>query len=77
MPDAYTLLQVAEAVGVIAVGIGSAFFSRKAAKHSEPTSNGWTAGLGRRLDRQDQALSRIEEKIDDHYRWHLDRTGDK
>lgn len=65
-----TTLQIAEALGVVILGLSSTWFSQRAATRSKATSNGWTAGLGRRLDRQDAILTRIEEKIDGHVRDH-------
>lgn len=70
MIDSYTILQLAEASGVVLVGLGSAFFSRKAASNSKPVANGWVEGLGRRLDRQDAMLERVEYKLDLHIRDH-------
>jgi N-acetylglucosamine kinase-like BadF-type ATPase len=59
-----TILSISEAVAVVALGFGSVVFSRRSDKQTRAIGNGWTAGLGDRLDRQDAALARIESKVD-------------
>lgn len=64
------MLSWIQAVATIILGVASVWWSRRASKHAEPVSNGWTRGLGQRLDQQDRAMERIESKIDSHMRDH-------
>jgi hypothetical protein len=62
--NAQTILSLAEAVGVIVIGIGSAWFSRKAARLSEPTGNGWADHVRDALGRIEHRIDRIESRVD-------------
>lgn len=64
MVDAYTALEISQAVGVIVVGIGSAWYSRRAAVLSRPTGNGWGQLVIDDLRDIKTRLARVEEKID-------------
>jgi hypothetical protein len=66
-----SLLGVVQAASVVALGIGSTFFAGQASRRSKSTANGWTEGLGKRLDSQDAVLSRVEAKLDGHIRDHV------
>jgi hypothetical protein len=59
-----TVLQLAEAIGVIVIGFGSAWFSRKAARLSEPTGNGWADHVKDSLHRIESRMDRIESRVD-------------
>jgi hypothetical protein len=62
--DSYTLLQVSEAFGVVVVGMGSAYFSRRAMKLSEPTGNGFASLVVSSLNRIHDRLDKLEAKVD-------------
>jgi hypothetical protein len=53
-----------EAIGTV-VSVGALFWSRRAAKLSEPTGNGWSTHVLTALDSITRRLDRIEERIDD------------
>jgi hypothetical protein len=62
--QASQILSYSEAAGAALLGLSSVWFSRRAASNSKATSNGWTEGLGKRLDAQDAALARVEARAE-------------
>lgn len=65
-----TLLQVAEAVGLVFLGLVSPWFSHRAAKLSEPTGNGFTRDLFSRLDRMESKQDHLSDQLTEHLRDH-------
>lgn len=61
-----TLLSLAQAGATVLLGVGSVWFSRRAAKLSEPTGNGFSGHVLTSLDLINRRLTRLEEKFDDH-----------
>lgn len=71
MISASTLLNLSEAFGVIAVGLGATFFSRRASKLSEPTGNGWAKDVVGRLERIEDNQNDLQKSFINHLQAHI------
>lgn len=61
-----------EVVGLVGLGLYTAWKARKAEKYAKPTGNGFAKSVKDSLARIEQKVDRTEDKIDHHIAVHAD-----